>query len=899
MTDNLTGSLLSTKIQRPHVGRRLVSRPRLVEQLNPPNSLTFILAPAGYGKTTLLSTWLDTCQMPYAWLSLDEHDNDLAVFVNDLAVALHGILPAMIDNTLTMLNGITLPPADVITRTVLNDLARIEQDYILVLDDYHVILDRAIHDLMQELVSHPPQALHLVIASRYDPPFPLSSLRARGHVTELRGGDLRFTPEEAAQFLAETMTLTLDEETASVLVAKAEGWPAGLRLAALSLRQQQPLSLLAPDVLTDNLFIMDYLVAEVLSQLPISAQEFLIKSSILDQLCRPLCEAVTGMVDLTFNGLPILEWLERSDFFLTAAAGPQRWYRCHQLFRQLLRDRLEQQYGLTEIAALQLRASTWFASNGYLDEALHQALAAHDQPMAVQIIAQHRYELMNQAQWQRLERWLHLFPREVIDEQPHLLLVEVWLKFIHQQLREVSPLLDRVESQLPDLPPEIAEELLGEIASRRSALLYWNGDLAHSLALAQQALEQIPVQWWYIRGFTRVFMSSACLAAGDLTHAYATLYATGEPDQGQGYQNLLLGAACFIHWMAADLTGLAQAARQVVNNSTLTDVAEMVTFSRYHLGLYHYQRNDLAAAEKYLLPLVEQPYALHAACFLNSAVLLARLRQIRGRPEEAQKIVERLIAFALETRSEVVLFGGQAFQAELALRQGRLAESVQWAEQYGPFRQVPWPFAFLPPVTLASVLLAQDTPASRQQARELLAQMDEYFNSIHFTTGRISVLALQALLYNAEGDEQQALAALSSSIVLAAPGGFLRLFVDLGQALKPLVQKLASRDAQRDVSSAYLAEILAALEAEGTRPDAGQSLRREAVPTSSGSALLTNREQEVLELLAKRYTDKEIADTLVISPSTVSSHIDHLSNKLGARGRHAIVQAAKVQGLLA
>jgi LuxR family maltose regulon positive regulatory protein len=280
-------------------------------------------------------------------------------------------------------------------------------------------------------------------------------------------------------------------------------------------------------------------------------------------------------------------------------------------------------------------------------------------------------------------------------------------------------------------------------------------------------------------------------------------------------------------------------------------------------------------------------------------VLLARIRQRQGHPEEAQKIAQFMTSFALETNSEVVLLGARAFQAELAWRQGRLAEASQWAApwaaQPGTFKRITLTFPFVPLLVRARILVAQDTPASRQQARELLTQMDDYYGSIHFTTIRISVLALLAMLHSAEGDEQQALAALSHSIALAEPGGFIRLFVDLGTVLKPLLQKLV----QRGVSPRYLADILAAFEAEDVRPDAGQLPGTEPVSTPSDSALLTNREQEVLELLARRYTDKEIAETLVISPNTVSSHIDHLGDKLGVRGRRAIVQAAKDQGLLA
>jgi len=895
MTDSRTRSLISTKLQRPRVGRRLVSRPRLVEQLNPPNSLTFILASAGYGKTTLLSTWLEECHLPTAWLSLDEHDNDLAVFVTGLAEAVQSVLPAVVDNTLTALNGITLPPPAALARTLMNELALIQQNFILVLDDYHVIHNPAIHALMSDLVSHPPRALHLVIASRYNPPFLLAGLRARGHVTELRGGDLRFTPQEARQFLAQTMALTLDEPTSAALAAKTEGWPAGLRLAALSLRQQQPLALLTSDGLGNSPYIMDYLMAEVLAQLPISVQEFLVKCSILDQLCRPLCEAVTGMVNLTFNDQPILEWLERADYFLAAVDDHRYWYRCHQLFRQLLRDQLEQRYGPAEMAALQLRASAWYADNGYLDEALHLAQAGNDLAAAVQIIAQHRQDLMNRSQWQRADRWLHLFPREVIGEQPHLLLLEVWPKFTRQQRGEAAALLDRVEALLPGLSPEIGVPLRGEVKAWRSGLLYWSGDFAQSITAAQQALAEIPPGCQYLRGFARVFLSGGYVASGDLTRAFATLYAPGEPDQGRDYQNFLIGNACFVHWIAADLSGMAQAARQVVANSDPSDRREIITWSHYHMGLYYYQRNDLVATEEYLQPLVTEPYLLYTLCYLNSAVLLARLRQRQGRPQEAQAIVTTMLAVAHETHINLLVFSARAFQAELALRQGRLAEASQWAAQYGAFKPAPIPHAFVPPIILAQILLAQDTPASRQQARQLLVEMNDYFTSIHYPVVVIRVLALQALLHSAEGDGQQALAALSRSIALAEPGGFIRLFVDLGPALKPLLRKFAQKLIQQGVSSQYVADLLAAFEAEDVRPVAGQPPRTEPVSTPSNFALLTNREQEVLELLAKRYTDKEIAEALNISLVTVRSHVTHLGEKLGVHGRRAIVQAATDQ----
>jgi LuxR family maltose regulon positive regulatory protein len=419
-----------------------------------------------------------------------------------------------------------------------------------------------------------------------------------------------------------------------------------------------------------------------------------------------------------------------------------------------------------------------------------------------------------------------------------------------------------------------------------------------SLGLA--ALKKIPADWWYLRGYQRVFLSASLQISGDLPQAYATAYASDEPEQGRDYQMLLVSWACFVHWSAADLSGMAQAARRVLATADPIDLADSVNWACLFLGMYYYQRNDLRAAEELLLPLVMRPYASDAPCFLNSAVLVARIRQLQNRPGEAREIVDAILSLALEIRSEAILGDARAFQAELALRQGRLAEASYWAAHSGSFQAVPQPYFFVSSDVLAMILLAQDTPASRQQARELLTQMNSYYSSIHYATLRIRVLALQARLYSAEGSERQALAALEQSIALAEPGGFLRLFVDVGPQLKPLLAALA----QRGVSPSYLAAILAAYEEADNQPLAAAPLEQlVSDPMRSAAAgpiePLTYRERDVLLLLDKRYSNKEIAATLSISVGTVRTHIQHTGDKLGVRGRRAIVQAAKDLGLLA
>ena len=883
-------SISRTKLHRPRVGSQSVFRARLTQQLDAATNLTLVIAPAGYGKTTLLSTWLETCVVPSAWLSLDEHDNDLVVFVSYLVAAVRTLFPAACHDTLELLHGITLPPVAVISRSLSNELAAIEQEFVLVLDDYHLIHERAIHEVMTELTRHPPPALHLVFAARNDLALPLASLRARGHIVELREADLRFSLEETASFLREKMRLQVDDQIVSDLKNYTEGWVAGLRLTALYFEHTGNLTGLAPDPQGYNRYIMSYLVAEVLARVPDDIQEFLIKTSILDRFCGPLCQAMTGTVDGEGDSQACLEWLESNNLFLLSVDEDRRWFRYHHLFRKLLIDQLERQRGRPAINALHAQASVWFEQNGYAEEALQHALAANDMAAAVQIVARHRRELTNDEQWHRLDRWVHLFPRAVIDREPELLLSEAWFLINRQQLADIPPVLDRVEALLAQQPSDAAtDRLWGEVQTRRATQYYYAGDLARSMTAAQQALEKIPAEWWMLRAQARLFLGNGYLAAGDLKQAYATLYDSGEPAHGRAFQIRLLIGACLIHWFAADLPGLAQAATQILNGSDQSgSQMETTTWAHHHLGVCHYERNDLAEAEHQLTAVVRQPYQTHVQCYLNSAAALALAYQAQGQPDKAREIAAQMVSFALEIHGTVGLFLAKAFQAELALRQGRLAEAVSWTEQNDVPLSIPRPFFYRPPLTLARILLAQDTPNSRQQAGQVLSELYDYYTAIHYTSVVIEVLALQALLYQAQDHAQAALDALQRAIELAEPGGFIRAFVDLGE---PLAQLLTALVRKRAVSP-YATRILAAFP-QTVSPSVARSRANAALLTP-----LTPRELDVLALLAKHYTDNEIAVALIISADTVHSHVQHIAEKLGVRGRRVIVQAAKDQGLL-
>lgn len=943
--------LIRTKLQRPQLPEDLVSRPRLLEQLHRGMDckLTLISAQAGAGKTTVLAQWLaDVGHIkPSAWLSLDEHDNDLMVFLGYLCEAIRTVFRAACDEAFDLLRAPETPPARAITAVLVNELNDLvgqvngsdnggpsQNGLILALDDYQNITEPEIHEVMSSLIAYLPQGVHLALASRTDPPLKLGKLRARREMTELRTADLRFTSEEAQTLLEATVGRGLSSEMIALLEEKTEGWVVGLRLAALSLRSlSDDEAFTATFRGTSSATIVDYLMSEVVAQQPPEIQDLMLRTSVLDRFCAPLCEAVSDFSEA--ESQEIIEGLYRDNLFLVPLDLEGTWYRYHHLLRDLLRLQLERQHS-AEVTALHTRAGARFARNGWIDEALHHLLAANDISAAADLVARHRYALMNQTQWQRLDRYLHQFSPDILDRYPDLLMLKTWLLYHRGRWAELPAALQRLEAALQrvSLPPEEVNHLQGEISALRSLLFFHTNDPKSALASAQQALEKIPRELWIVRILARMYLAGVLQMRGDSNQAYAAIYRGLEEEEAQSdaFKATLVMTVCHVHWLDADLRGMAQAADRCIVLCQQAGSPQILNFAHYHLGRVRYQQNDLAAAEGHFATAVQQPYLNYGDSFVNSACGLALTHQVQGRPDEARTVLEAASAFLLETGNTTLMPVIQAFQSEIALRQGRIATASQWATRLDPIPPLTPIYGFFSPhLTLVKVWLAQDTSASRQQAADLLDSAREFVESTHNRRFLIETLALQALLYEAEGDEPAALAALEHAITLAEPGGFIRLFVDLGPPRSRYVQGMAHLLTQllrQGVASEYVARILAAF--PGATTDRRQWTTVEAVsgpssrPVLSHSPLLrdhlhrgadalqvaprseveglaealTIRELEVLELLGRRRTNKEIAEELVVSPATVKTHTLNIYRKLDVRTRGQAVTRAKELGIL-
>lgn len=898
--------LLRTKFHRPRLTADLVHRPGLKERLDGGWDLSLILvaAPAGFGKSTLLSAWLETLDRPNAWLSLDEHDNDLGVFLAYFLGAVRTIFPSALSATHALLSGVNLPPLTVIARSLLNELDELGRDFVLVLDDYHIISDQAVHDVLSALLQHPPHRMHLVIAARQDPPLPLGLLRARAQITDIRGQDLRFSVPEIAQFMEQTLRAPLSDEAIAVLAEKTEGWAAGLRLATLTLRYSGEIDSQIARLHAENQFVMDYLINEVQSHIPPAIQSFLLKTAILDRLCGPLCTEVIGPDSADCQPQTCLEWLEGSGMFTTALDTQRQWYRYHHLFQEFLRTRLMRQSSPDEIAALHLRASAWFGRNGFIEEALHHALAGQDAAAAVRLVEQHRHALMNDEQWLVLNRWLRLFRAETVAAYPDLLLLSAWIADVARlDTGYVGHALDQAERLITEMSdqPEHARHLMGEVAV---LLIKISHQLAQDtdalIAQTQRALENTPRQWYLVRSVAWLHLAFAYQKAGRLEDAYATLAAGRQEDTAEVgvVRGRIGGMNCYVQWIAADLSAMLQTATDFLDVVRPRHLSQSLAWAHHFLSCAYYQRNELAAAETHALASLELRHAGNARPCLYSAFIRALIHQARGAPGQARDTVTWAISYLRETNCGPLLPLAEAFRAELAVMQGDLGAANSWAN--GVNFQVPlsvMALFYAPQLTPSKILLAQDTPASRQQAAEALARLYDFVTSTHNTRFTIEVLALQALLQDAQGDERAALALLKQAVLTAEPGGFIRLFVDLGPRMAGLLDRLR----RTGVASGYAGQILQAFTEPTPAAPKQRAAQKAAVsPVERTETVepLTEREREILALLAQRLSNKEIAQALVISPQTVKRHATNIYQKLQAGGRREAVAVATRLGLL-
>lgn len=896
--------ILATKLYVPRSRPGVVHRARLIERLNDGLHRTpgvlLISAAAGFGKTTLVSEWLATLtpEVRVAWLSLDESDNDLTRFLTYLVAAVQTIALNIGAATLSALQSSQSPSTDVLLTALLNDLTTVG-DVVLVLDDYHVIDSQPIDAALTFMVEHLPPQLRLVIATREDPPLPLARLRVRGQLTELRAADLRFTPDEVAEFLNRVMGLNLSADHIVALENRTEGWIAGLQLAAISMQGRSDVAGFIGSFTGSHRFVLDYLIEEVLQRQPEHVRNFLLQTSILERLSGPLCMAITDRAD----SKTLLDMLERGNLFVIPLDDQRQWYRYHHLFAEVLQAHLQEQQA-DRVAEIHRRASVWYEQQDSAAEAIHHALSAQDFDRAANLIERVWLAMDLRYQSAAWLRWAQALPADLIRVHPVLCLgyawallnggeleaSEVWLRAAERWLEPrdaaSTPMIVADEAEFQALPASIA----GARAYRALAL----GDIANTRMYARQTLALVTPADRVRRTQATALLGMAEYAAGDLAAAEHYLL---------DFQALM--------WQADDLAN-AIGITFVLANIHLAQgrLRDVVSAYQQALALAHKRGASFFIGVSDLYRglsevLCEQGQLAAAMQHLQTAQQLGERGALTGWPQRLAVAQARLTAAHGDLASALVLLDEAerqyvrnplpdwpiaAIKARVWIRQGRLTEALAWVrdQRLSPTDNLSYLREF-DHLTLARVLIAQykadRVDDALQAALSLLQRLLQAAEAGGRNGSVIEILIVQALAHQAQPDLPRALAMLERALILAEPEGYSQIFVDEGAPLAELLRKLAGGKRQT-----YIHKLLAAFGVEEIQPSV---LSRQPLIEP-----LSERELDVLKLLGTELSGPEIADKLSVSLNTLRTHTKNIYSKLGANNRRAAIRRAEELGVL-
>jgi len=893
--------ILATKLYIPQPQPKVVLRPRLIERLNQGlrRKLTLISAPAGFGKTTLVSEWVAGCGRSVAWLSLDEAENDFPRFLAYLVASLQTVAANIGEGVLRTIQSPQTPPTESILTSLLNEITAVPDNFVLVLDDYHVMDAKQVDNALTFLVEHLPPQMHLVIATREDPNLPLARYRARGQMTELRVADLCFTLPETAGFLNQVMGLNLSAEDIAALETRTEGWIAGLQLAALalqgtiSMQGHKDASSFIKSFSGSHHFVIDYLVEEVLNQQPESVQTFLLHTSILDRLCGSLCDAVLhGNANLhpipSSSGQETLEYLVHANLFIVPLDNERHWYRYHHLFGDLLRKRLHQSAVLSSgingesVDELHKRASKWYEDNGLEIEAFHHAVAANDIEHAARLMEGKGMPLHFRGAIAPVLHWLESLPPTVLDANPSLWVMYASALSMTGQLNNVEEKLQSAEAALQGFEPDDKiRNLIGHIAAIRALLAASQNQVETIIAQSQRALEYLHKDNLAVRTATIWKMGIAYHLQGNRDAAKQAYSEAIAICQVSGNIMINISATSGLGNVQESENQLYLASETYRRVQQLAGDTPLPVASDAYLGLARifYEWNDLDAAQQHGQQSVKLALQMeNTGRFIPCEVFLARLKLAQGDVDGAFSILADTSQFIRQHNFLYRMPEVAAAQVLTLLHQGNLATAAHLAQTYEL------------PICQARVHLAQGDPSAALAVLESLRQQVE---AKGWQDEKLKCLVLQAVAHHAHGEKDRAVQLLGDALTLSEPGGFIRIFIDEGL---PMAQLLSEADAH-GIMPDYIGILRAAFEAEKKESEDRSYLP--ALPLAQPLIEpLSQREIEVLQLVAQGLSNQEISERLFLALSTVKGYNREIFGKLQVQRRTEAVARARELGLL-
>jgi LuxR family transcriptional regulator, maltose regulon positive regulatory protein len=911
--------LVVTKLSAPQRRANLVPRPHLLDQLEEgtKRALTLVCAPAGYGKSTLLAEWMaclrntsDNQNPTTCWLSLDEGDNDPNIFLRYLVAAFGNGNPQMADESLwsearAMLDSFPSVPFQTILSVLINELDKLSGPIYLILDDYQFINNPTIHNGLAFFLDHLPAAVHVIIATRSDPPLPLAKLRVSRQLTEIRADDLRFDQNEAGSFLNQVMNLSLSPEYITVLETRTEGWIAGLQMAALAMQSltkndRDDLPRFIQAFSGTHHYILDYLIEEVLNRQPEHIRVFLLHTAILDRLCGPLCDEVLDL-GATSSSQAVLEQMEKENLFLISLDEEHQWFRYHHLFADLLRNRLSHQYP-DEIPSLHLRASAWFERNKLMEEAVNHALFAKDIEQAGRLINRMAESMIAKSGSFKLYEWIRRLPDEYVRTQPWLCIALGWAYGFQGLLAEQDDYLKEAENHIhPDDPLSLQKEWRAHILSLRSFVASTVGNFPEMIRLGNEALDLISQENAVVRVSVGYNLGRTYVSLGDFARADEVLWETARLCMQAGVHHIIapnIGTISREYRLQGQLHKTIESLRSLQIYLEEHNPKSIYVSDYAYLGNIDVLRewNHLEQAEEMARKTLEslEPWNSHN-CTCPCATLLARIFQAEGKLNEAQsaldlaaKVIQRNVPFG-DIRSDLI-----SARVQYWLATGQITLAEDWMDEFLKTFNSNDAFSIIKEqdeITLSRVLIAKQ---KFQEALEILSRMEESAETGGRNGRLVEILVLKAKSFYQKKNDSEALKVLEKCLTLARPEGYLRVFLDEGQPMQLLLNQWLAHASSTPLRE-YTLHLFNQFDSE---PNVVKVAHEKASPNDNLIEPLTGRELEVLHLMAQGNTNQEIAGKLIVASGTIKAHAANIYRKLDAANRTEAVTRARQLGIL-
>ncbi len=922
--------LLATNLYIPPPREHGVSRPRLIEKLlsskNRSGGLILLSGPAGFGKTTLLSDFAARLERRVAWLSLDDGDNDPIRFWTYLIAALQTVSNGIGEELLAMLGSPQPPPEAAIPTLLINELAAQDQNITLVLDDYHAIQTPSIHNGVVFLLEHVPEKFHIVISTRIDPPWPLARYRARNQLIEIRAKDLRFSAEEAAQFLNQTMGLELSTQDVEALETRTEGWAAGLQLAALSMQGRSDTAAFVQAFTGSNLYVAEYLLEEVLQRQSAQVQEFLLQTSILERLNGDLCEAVTGRSGAQTTLLD----LQRANLFVIPLDDEGRWFRYHQLFADLLKARLRQNRPVDGVAELHRRAAAWFEQVGMAPEAIEHARAAADLALLVRLVEKSALPMILQAHVRTVEEWLQAIPPDLASQSARINMAFAWLNILRGTIPQAAPYLEQLRVIFS--APGIADKdpsLQGEWLAIQSNLLNIQGKPEESRDLSNQALTLLSDEDASVRSMVLVNLATAYQQMLDYDHAAETFQMIAREAQAagdRGLETIALSGQAQMLLQRGRLRRAFEIASDAISRIEADGKITPFAATFYgEIGVINYYWHRIERSKQYLLKSAQiSGRSGYSDPEIFFHLILSVIAQMQGDWKSADQ--EMTIASDLARKIPPAMIReqiiSQQVRVDLAFDRISAVKELLKPEGFEFEDDFIFPKLATGSIVTQSVGLLYNSALrailyiykGRDRWSELSrgAELAGIVLAGELQCGHIPIatetLLLRSQIYAALNDEPNSLADVKQALELAEPEGFISPFVEEGLPIAGALVKLAERKMLGNVAQGYLEDILAAFPRIPRFVDAGIGKMLRAQTAGAATVLvdedglplepLTARELEVLRLVAAGDSNHSIAEKLVITVSAVKKHTANIYGKLGVNSRTQAAARAHQLGLL-